>query len=476
MFIHSGAMGRGAFSGRNSTGEAGSQYPAPRLNAGGTRDENGYDAGRRVAGELAYCRQETLRPAPVHSRPPGGMSNSGNRHIGQNAVSSSAMTSIKTGGRHKVECLQMSPADALRRRAAGGNAAAAKIPKIIHYIWLGNPKNISMTALGNIVFSARLNADYKIKLWVDSPHKMKAFLIESGYSAAFFSRVEIVNPRVPSNIEAAIARECTDTRYKNYAAASDILRLSVLEDYGGIYMDVDVALRDKLGDLSSGKAASLENGGALFHIEAREPNNKADLPIVTSNGVIASIKNSRDIHLLLDKVLAHYQVRTEKIGKNTVNIIDAIIDCLSFRPFLKPFLIRLAGFIKPGFAEHVKIKASEEFMWCKKRSEANARLNGTMDTTGPGVIEQFLETKDKYIFENYCHASNKESELLQSLLLNNVDNFGQIKIRYGKRRRAGEGNMKNLGRITEIFGEWKRGLNDKAKWKIFSNNKKSAEV
>ncbi|ECZ0740335.1 hypothetical protein F7414_22520 [Salmonella enterica] len=39
----------------------------------------------------------------------------------------------------------------------------------------------------------------------------------------------------------AFLRECEGS-YRNYAAASDILRLFVLHEYGGLYLDVDVTL------------------------------------------------------------------------------------------------------------------------------------------------------------------------------------------------------------------------------------------
>ncbi|QWA13946.1 hypothetical protein GTU79_15265 [Sodalis ligni] len=46
-------------------------------------------------------------------------------------------------------------------------------------------------------------------------------------------------------------QECTETRYANFPAAADILRLYLLKTFGGLYMDVDVVLKEPLGNIVS---------------------------------------------------------------------------------------------------------------------------------------------------------------------------------------------------------------------------------
>lgn len=86
------------------------------------------------------------------------------------------------------------------------------IPKIIHYVWLGRkekPESVKKC----IESWKQVCPDYEIIEWNEdnSPYQDKPFFKEA-YGA------------------------------KNYAFSSDFIRVNVLNDYGGIYLDTDVEL------------------------------------------------------------------------------------------------------------------------------------------------------------------------------------------------------------------------------------------
>ena len=93
-----------------------------------------------------------------------------------------------------------------------------KIPKILHFIWLGNnekPKQV----LDCIESWKKFCPDYEIKEW---------------------------NDEILEEIDNQFAKEAYEV--KKYAFASDYLRLYVLKKYGGIYLDTDVELTQSLDE------------------------------------------------------------------------------------------------------------------------------------------------------------------------------------------------------------------------------------
>lgn len=94
-----------------------------------------------------------------------------------------------------------------------------KIPKIIHYVWLGGKEKSELAATCIKSFKTH-NPDYQIKEWNES------------------NILEINNFQVNRAIEE-----------KNWAYASDIIRVYALKEYGGIYLDTDVLLIKSLDSL-----------------------------------------------------------------------------------------------------------------------------------------------------------------------------------------------------------------------------------
>ena len=117
------------------------------------------------------------------------------------------------------------------------------IPKTIHYVWLGNkpkPKKIQKC----IASWQKFCPDYEIKEWNETN-----FDIES-------------HPFVKEAYEA-----------NNYAFASDVIRLVVLFEYGGIYVDADVEFLKPIDDLLNNEAfigfelPEYVNSGQIFGAE-----------------------------------------------------------------------------------------------------------------------------------------------------------------------------------------------------------------
>jgi len=96
----------------------------------------------------------------------------------------------------------------------------SRIPKVIHYIWLG-PKPLDKVSKKCMKTWEEVLFDYEIVRWDDE--KCKNIIEANLY-----------------------ARQAYDA--KKYAFASDYLRLYVLYNYGGIYMDTDVKVIKKLDE------------------------------------------------------------------------------------------------------------------------------------------------------------------------------------------------------------------------------------
>ena len=90
------------------------------------------------------------------------------------------------------------------------------IPKIIHYIWLGN--NPIPPAIKRCINSwSKVCPDYQIKFWNEENLDLDKY----------------------QYVKDAI-------KAKKYAFASDVLRFEILKEYGGVYLDVDVKLLKRL--------------------------------------------------------------------------------------------------------------------------------------------------------------------------------------------------------------------------------------
>lgn len=128
------------------------------------------------------------------------------------------------------------------------------IPKIIHYCWFGN-KKLTSQAVNCIKSWRKYCPSYKIIQWDESNFDLK------------------YNPYV-----------CEASESGKWAFVTDVVRLYVLYNYGGIYMDSDVEVIKPLDDILQFNAVS------GFQDESYIP-----------TGIMASIKHHHFIKDLLDE-------------------------------------------------------------------------------------------------------------------------------------------------------------------------------
>jgi len=133
------------------------------------------------------------------------------------------------------------------------NNTECKIPKIIHQIWLGSP--VPNMYKKFMVSWQKFHPTWEYKLWTD----------------------------VDVDILSSKAKEIYKTSV-NYGMKSDILRYTILQKYGGLYIDTDFECLKPFDDLM----------GLDFFIGV-----SYDGELVLYNGLIASIPN----HPIINKVL-----------------------------------------------------------------------------------------------------------------------------------------------------------------------------
>lgn len=105
-----------------------------------------------------------------------------------------------------------------------------KIPKVIHYVWLGGNR-LNKTSQKCLNSWSAFLPEYKIVKWDER------------------NALDIIN----AHVFARQAYEC-----KKYAFVSDYLRLFLLYYYGGIYMDTDVEVTKPLDEFLGCGAFSSE--------------------------------------------------------------------------------------------------------------------------------------------------------------------------------------------------------------------------
>lgn len=170
------------------------------------------------------------------------------------------------------------------------------IPKVIHYIWLGN-KPLPKIAQKCIESWKKYCPDYEIKRWDESNLDINKYqFAKDAYSA------------------------------KKYAFVSDVLRTDILYEYGGIYLDIDVELLKPIDDLlkyntfGGFETSNLINPGLLW---GTMPHNK-DLKNILEVYKNTKFEESRTMELTICEFFTKYyeklgllrEDKTQQIGNN----------------------------------------------------------------------------------------------------------------------------------------------------------------
>lgn len=158
--------------------------------------------------------------------------------------------------------------DFIRNKAGG----VILIPKIIHYVWLGQSKKPDKV-LECISSWKKFFPDFKIVEWNESNY----------------------NTNISKYVSEAI-------RLKKWAFASDYIRFDVLKKYGGIYFDTDVEVLATFPDyllkedaFTGVESNNLVNPGLVFGAVPNQKfvrkvvNNLSKSSLITANGTLETI-------------------------------------------------------------------------------------------------------------------------------------------------------------------------------------------
>ncbi len=150
-----------------------------------------------------------------------------------------------------------------RQKELKGRKSVAKIPKVVHFIWLG-PRTFPRESVENVRTWMAKNPDWKFKFWTDRQRDapcngMETILIKK-YPFPLLSR-------------------CYDSS-ENWGEKSDVLRFEILYTLGGVYVDHDANCLQPFDGM---------HGAYDFYCGLEAPHPLvAGLNITAGNGVIGS--------------------------------------------------------------------------------------------------------------------------------------------------------------------------------------------
>ena len=165
------------------------------------------------------------------------------------------------------------------------------IPKIIHQIWLGTLP-IPSSYLKCMETIKEKHPTWEYKLWTDD-NLPTDFILKESFEGNNLVADDMGNPNDP----------CSIGRLKNnYARKADVLRLSLLWHFGGVYMDVDMEALKPIDDLLTGLEFFI--GSELWPAElwaftnsVKSEGHTIPIPACTTNSIIGSAPNSKFLEL-----------------------------------------------------------------------------------------------------------------------------------------------------------------------------------
>lgn len=180
-----------------------------------------------------------------------------------------------------------------------------KIPKVIHFIWVG-PNAFPRESIENVRSWIARHPDWTVKFWTDRqrplPHPEMELCFIRDFSFKYLERFY--------------------NNSDNYGEKSDLLRLEILDQEGGIYADHDVACVSSFDDLN--KAYNLYCG-----MEVPYPTTLSSSVLPTNNLLGASAG-----HPMLKKCMVWLQENWDQIEKDYPGKDrDAVINRVAHRTF-----------------------------------------------------------------------------------------------------------------------------------------------
>lgn len=185
-------------------------------------------------------------------------------------------------------------------------SAMFHVPKVVHFVWIG-PKAFPLASVENVRSWVAKHPDWTFKFWTDrdrpAPHK----------------QMEVARVQ---DLKFLHLHECYN-KSENYAEKSDLLRLEILYQEGGIYVDHDVKCFQSFEPLS--KAFDFYCGMEMPHETALSST------VLPTNNLIGS----RPGHPILKRCMEWLEQEWDRIelqypGKDR----DSLINRVSHRTFL----------------------------------------------------------------------------------------------------------------------------------------------
>jgi hypothetical protein len=149
--------------------------------------------------------------------------------------------------------------------------AVTRIPRVLYSIWLGETPSLDSDFLDNVGYSARrYQGEIDYVLWTDIPRaafsdQAKGALKARGERARellewceangvlLVNIYEVFHRDAPMVCQAEYVVEMSKQRPHGFASASDIVRLEVIERFGGFYADGDLRLSERYEELPEGE-------------------------------------------------------------------------------------------------------------------------------------------------------------------------------------------------------------------------------
>lgn len=162
-------------------------------------------------------------------------------------------------------------------------------PKIIHYCWFG-PKPIPELEQQCIASWKKYLPDYELKFWNESTFDLS--------SAPLFARQAY--------------------EHKKYAFVSDYVRMKVLYEYGGLYLDTDLEILKPLDGI-------LKPGANVMGFENHHHLGTAILWFAPKNDIIKSVLAYYETHPFVDKnnrldIIANVTILTDVLKTHGMTV------------------------------------------------------------------------------------------------------------------------------------------------------------
>ena len=146
-----------------------------------------------------------------------------------------------------------------------------RIPRVLYSIWLGETPSLDSEFLNNVGYAARrYEGEIDYVLWTDIPRAAFSDRAEGALKARgerarellewarakgvlLVNINEVFHRDAPMVCQAAYVVEMSKQRPHGFASASDIVRLEVIERFGGFYADGDLRLSERYEKLPEGE-------------------------------------------------------------------------------------------------------------------------------------------------------------------------------------------------------------------------------